>query len=347
MKLRVKDFQVPKEPEVVEVKTPPPKPKPKPNEFNFEMESFADLAELDMPEPNWFVKDILCEGLTMLAGDAKVGKTFFAINLGLAMAEGGIALGEKEVPKPYNVVYLALDDNKRRMVNRVKRLSDRGIPRNFHCINKFPYKFIGKPFEAFGEFLVENETDFLIVDTWTIVEPAAPPVSNSSSYKDDYYTVSKVKEFFEALGISVMAITHTTKNKDYENPFQAFQGSTGIQGACDNMILLKRESGGVTLHTNGNDVLEEEYAISFDKGTFVWTIEGDAEEVRRSQPQQELLVLLRDAGAKGAKQGDLAEAVHKATSTVGETLRLMASKGLVVREGDRGKWYYNDDGIPL
>ena len=53
----------------------------------------ADLMETELPAARWAVEGILPEGLTLLAGKPKRGKSILALNLGIAITSGGKALG--------------------------------------------------------------------------------------------------------------------------------------------------------------------------------------------------------------------------------------------------------------
>ena len=77
------------------------------------------LAET-FPEPRWAVPGVLCEGLNLLAGAPKVGKSWFALDVAVAVALGGEALGRFSV-EPGDVLYLALEDTPRRMADRLRK----------------------------------------------------------------------------------------------------------------------------------------------------------------------------------------------------------------------------------
>src|SRR5689334_10757709 len=51
--------------------------------------SAADLLAADLPEPRWAVEGVLPEGLNLLAGKPKLGKSWLALNIGIAVATGG------------------------------------------------------------------------------------------------------------------------------------------------------------------------------------------------------------------------------------------------------------------
>src|SRR5262245_12597609 len=76
----------------------------------------------------WAVEGILAEGLNLLAGAPKLGKSWFALNIALAVASGGTALGAIEVDAG-EVLYLALEDTPRRLQSRLVRfLADAPAP---------------------------------------------------------------------------------------------------------------------------------------------------------------------------------------------------------------------------
>jgi hypothetical protein len=57
--------------------------------------------------------DIIVEGLTLLAARPKVGKTWLAIDVAVAVTQGTYCLGDIQC-EPGAVLFLALEDNKRR-----------------------------------------------------------------------------------------------------------------------------------------------------------------------------------------------------------------------------------------
>jgi RecA-family ATPase len=90
----------------------------------------AELMAMELPPVRWVIPDILPEGVTFLAGKPKMGKSWMALGLGIAVATGGVALGTKQVEQG-EVLYLALEDNRRRIHNRLnKLLSGRTAPAN-------------------------------------------------------------------------------------------------------------------------------------------------------------------------------------------------------------------------
>jgi hypothetical protein len=76
--------------------------------------SFAELQKEKFPPMTYVVPDIVPEGVTILAGRPKIGKSWLALELCLGVASGTPVLGNIE-PATGDVLYLALEDNPRRI----------------------------------------------------------------------------------------------------------------------------------------------------------------------------------------------------------------------------------------
>ncbi len=87
----------------------------------------ADLMREELPPVRWAVPGILPEGLSLLAGKPKLGKSWLALGLAVAKASGGVALGKIPVDQG-EVLYLALEDNRRRLQNRLRKVLDGSPP---------------------------------------------------------------------------------------------------------------------------------------------------------------------------------------------------------------------------
>jgi RecA-family ATPase len=57
----------------------------------------TDLMAAELPPVRWGVRAVLPEGVTLLAGKPKLGKSWLALGLCVAVAAGGVALGTRQV----------------------------------------------------------------------------------------------------------------------------------------------------------------------------------------------------------------------------------------------------------
>ncbi|MGZ6969310.1 MAG: AAA family ATPase [Acidimicrobiia bacterium] len=81
--------------------------------------SARDLLAADFPPIKWAVDGVLADGLNLVAGSPKVGKSWLALGLAIAVASGGRALGKIPVERG-DALYLALEDPPRRLKRRLE-----------------------------------------------------------------------------------------------------------------------------------------------------------------------------------------------------------------------------------
>ena len=98
----------------------------------------TDLMTTDFPEPRWAVPGLLCEGLNLLVGSPKLGKSWLCLGLGVAIASGGVALGKIHVEEG-DVLYAALEDTPRRLQGRLRTvLGTDPVPENLTIVTALP-----------------------------------------------------------------------------------------------------------------------------------------------------------------------------------------------------------------
>src|SRR5262249_18821528 len=83
--------------------------------------SAAKLRTLEFPPAWYIVPGFIPEGLCILAGKPKIGKSWMALDLCLGVAGGHRVLGSVE-PIVGDVLYLALEDTPRRLQRRINKL---------------------------------------------------------------------------------------------------------------------------------------------------------------------------------------------------------------------------------
>ncbi|MDD3493145.1 MAG: AAA family ATPase, partial [Candidatus Thermoplasmatota archaeon] len=134
----------------------------------------ADLAKKEFPPIRWAVPGLLPEGYGILGGRPKIGKSWLAFDLALAVASGGYAIGSNEYPvESGTVLYLALEDNERRLQERQKILlnGQAGGPQDLHLVTNWKRLNEGG-LEALEAWLDANpDCRLVIIDTLARAKP--------------------------------------------------------------------------------------------------------------------------------------------------------------------------------
>ena len=264
------------------------RPKPQPI-------SLGDLLRKKYADPRWAVPGIIPEGLTLLAGKAKMGKSFLILNLGAAISSGGVALGDTPVEQG-EVLYLALEDNERRLQARaltlMKHDTTAQMERDFYFITKWARSDQGGV-DDLREWLDEHpRARMIVIDTF--VKFRKPSTKGANIYEEDSASIVPLQELASERHIAIVVIQHLNKMHDAEDWTDQISGSTGLSGAADTIMGLMRQRGesNAVLKITGRDVSEDDLALDFDQTLGAWRKLGRAEEVARSGERRKVMDVL-------------------------------------------------------
>lgn len=307
----------------------------------FALETFtaADLQQRRFPPVRWIVPDILPEGLTLLCGKPKLGKSWLALDMACAVAGGGDVLGRTCDPAP--VLYLAMEDNQRRLQKRLHRLREQDHwPGDLHLATEAPRLDAGG-LQGLGQWCAAHpEGRLVIVDTLATVKPAH--VSRQSDYSADYQALRGLHGLAGELGIAIVVVHHVRK-AEADDPFDTVSGSTGLTGAADATLILSRRpgDGGVVLYGRGRDLAEFELAVEFDAERCRWRELGAPSEAFAGETRRLILAAMR-AGKQSPTA--ISEASGLDYELCKKTLQRMAAAGEAVKNGHG---IYDIPGDPL
>ncbi len=295
----------------------------------------SDLLTMELPDPKWAVAGILPEGLSVFAGKPKLGKSWLALNIALAASLGGVAFGSIRVEQGH-VLYLALEDTKRRLKSRLEKLlQSEGAdkPDALHLARAWPRQDQGGLF-ALAEWIIDHRKTarLIVIDTWPKFRPGR--TRNGDSYEEDYTNGSAVKALADRHQVAILAICHCRK-LPATDPLDEVSGTLGLTGAADGVLVLRRERGqhDATLFVTGRDIDEQEMALRWDPQYALWSILGKADEYRLSKERQEVIELLDSAG-KPLTPSEASPLLNKPPSTVKRLFWTMGRDGQIVPLGD-------------
>jgi hypothetical protein len=296
----------------------------------------TELMALDLPPASWVIPDILPEGVTLLVGKPKKGKSWMGLGLCDVKAAGGVAFGIKKVQQGESL-YLALEDNQRRLRKRLHKVLDgRKPPEGMHVHTEWPRIGEGGA-EALDEWLENHPTAHLVViDTLAKIRPNA---HGSNFYKDDYQALEKLLPLAAEHGVAIVVIHHLRKGAATDAQDE-ISGSTGLSGGVDGFMILRRTPGskGPTLYVDGRDIEEpEEYALHWNLNTATWTIEGTAEEVQVSKERSDILLTL-NRSPEAMTPREVTDAIPNAKhNNVKVLMHKMLGDGQLIKY-DRGRY---------
>ncbi len=303
----------------------------------------ADLMSATFPEPRWAVPGLLAEGVSLLAGPPKVGKSWLSLGLAVAVASGGKALGRIDVTAG-PVLYLALEDTGRRLKSRLSKvlgtsLPPAGLTFDIEC-PPLPTGGIAQ----IAEWLEANPSArLIIIDVFAKLRGAPPP--GLSAYDADYLAVGHIKRLADHYGVAVVLVHHTRKHTS-DDFLADVSGTNGLAGAADATIVLRRARGKASgvLHVTGRDIDEAEYAMDFDADRGRWQMnDGPADEADLSRTRTEILRYLHRMPGAGPKQ--IADDLGIDHDLVRATIRRMAKDGQIDSDG-RGRYLAPSSTIP-
>ncbi len=299
-------------------------------QYGFEPTSAQQLQSKEFPPLRFAVDGFIAEGVTILAGKPKVGKSWMALDLGLAIASGRDAFGSVKCDHGH-VLYLALEDNERRLQRRIQDLTGSGEvwPSKLELATVAQRLDEGL-IEGIESWIVAHDPALIIIDTLAKVRP---PTGGEGKYDADYAALAPLQKLAGETGVSILVVHHLRKMPG-EDPFDMISGSTGLTGAVDAALILNRGSQGTTLYGRGREIEEIEKVVEFDRGK--WRVLGDVDDVRRSAERKEIIEVLENSDEPlGPKE--VAEELGKDPGNIKQLLFKMVKSGEVSKMG-HGKY---------
>lgn len=237
----------------------------------------ATLMSTPLQPLRFVVDSLISQGLHVLAGSPKVGKSWLALWLAVMVAKGEPVWNMQT--RQGTTLYLCLEDSRLRIQNRLFEIMEDAPPSVHFCTESF---IIGGGLEERIEtFIAEHpDTTLIIIDTLQMVRGTG----YDNTYANDYRDLSVLKKLADKHGVAILLIHHLRK-EGADDVFNRISGTTGVQGAVDSSFTLiedKRGSGKAKLSCIGRDIEYREICLARNEDN-VW------EKVSDTREQPELL----------------------------------------------------------
>ena len=228
------------------------------------------------------IEGLLYQGTYLFVGSPKIGKSFFMAQLAYHVSTG-TPLWDYPVKKG-TVLYLALEDDYRRLQERMYRMFGTDSTENLY------FSVSSKPLgngltDQLSGFIREHpDTTLVIIDTLQKIREVD---SDSYSYAKDYEIINQLKQFSDSWGICLLLVHHTRKQKSSDN-FDMISGTNGLLGCADGAFMLYKEtrtSNKATLEISGRDQQDQKIHLIRDEEKLCWNFEKAETELWKEPPE--------------------------------------------------------------
>lgn len=294
--------------------------------------TLADIVAADYPEPRWLIPGLVPDGVTILAGPKGRGKSWISFDMVIAKAGGYMALGNIECGPPGDVLYLALEDNNRRIKSRaLSLLQGKPPPRLLTVRTEWPNADDGG-LEMIQDWIgAHPNAQGVVVDVLARIK--GRPDRDKGIYDQDYETIVQFKRIALETSVPIVLVHHTNKAGNKSDPVLAVSGTMGLTGAADTVLVLDREANDPNgiLYVRGRDVPEGEIALEFNKETGCCTRLGAADDFRKTEERRAIMRAIADGPLAPA---EIAQLIGKRAGTVRVALHRMHKAGQIAKLAD-------------
>ena len=302
----------------------------------------ASLDEADFPEPAFVVDGILPEGLTLLAGSPKIGKSWLGLTLGRSLAGGGeTALGSLACVRG-EALLISLEDTPRRLKHRlaVLRAGDPNpATKGLHLRTRWRRMDEGG-LDDLASFLDGHPgTRLVVIDTWAKSRPKRSRGRSDSAdlYEEDYLALAALQELAgQYSGLAMMVVFHLRKAWS-SDLVEMVSGTVGNTGAVDTIWVLRRGRAKADgeLYVTGRDIADETtLGLRFEGG--LWTCTGSVDPKKKLS--EHWVRALQFAEDQGLVSPSALAAEMDITSNAAQKLLVRLEKEKLLVKVGRGVW---------
>ena len=284
------------------------------------------LMDMRLPPTKYCVDTLLPQGVFILGGAPKIGKSWLVLDLCICIAKGE-SLWDLPTHRG-TTLYLCLEDPLRRVQERLTCITDEVPPNAFFATAAGT--LTDGLCEQIKSFVAEHpDTALVAIDTFQIIRNS----TTDTSYANDYDEVRKLKRIADELNISLLLVHHLRKQGD-SDPLNKLSGTTGISGAVDAAFVLdqsSRNATGAILICTGRDIAYRELELNFSKEKYVWERISDSLDNPMQTLPRELVSLVEFMKQERSFSGSNTAFTERYNSFSGRNLSPKALKQVMNR----------------
>lgn len=183
-----------------------------------------ELDAMYLEPPKFVVDKLFPQGLGIIVGATKSGKSWLVLDLCLSVSTGTPFLGFKT--NQADALYLALEDGYTRLQDRMRKvLNGRSAPSGLGLITHAGTLEHGL-IEQLTKYVEENpKTKLIIIDTFQWIRDGGK--RGESAYATDYKDCIKLKAFADKYKICILLVHHMRKMRDASDIFSKYKRNNG------------------------------------------------------------------------------------------------------------------------
>lgn len=309
--------------------------------------SARELVDRELPELKFALPGLLPEGLTILAGKPKAGKSWFALQAAYSVALGKNLMDGSQIEQGHALM-LALEDGQLRLQYRIRKLN------GADCVvesirveggHRFIHVDIGEDvpdeldlavswptidnggIEALEGYLDKHpDTRLIVID---IIKRIQKKKGKGAAYDEDYDSIQPLQKIATERRVAILGVHHVRKAIS-DDPLDMVSDTFGLTGGADNILVMKRETeNDFRLSVQGRDIEARELAMRFEG--CLWKLLGDAGDYFISEERAEILDCIQN---KSLTPKEIQEITSKHGATVRGLLFKMVKAGQVNKDKD-------------
>lgn len=253
------------------------------------LKSAENLLQKNIPEPRILIGvgddlPLLTEGTCILSAKPKLGKSWLALAMCIAVANGEKFLGYQT--RKCSTLYLDLETGEALQQKRLKKmLNGATVPKNFYLDTETDSLSNGFVDQIEAYIKEDPDIGLIVIDVFQIIRSQAKSIKESE-YEHAYRDITPLNELAQKHHISIILVCHDRKAVDVDDPFANILGSTGLQGAATQMIVMfkKKKDDPIHISVKGKTIDGlPEMNVQLDKGQ--WSIVEGFSSADREQSE--------------------------------------------------------------
>jgi|GEM_PF-2896351 len=297
-------------------------------------ETGLEIWDSKEPKPQWIIRGFIREGLALLAGPSKGGKSWIALEMALSVVLNGRKCFDSFKAETCQALYVDLEDTAANNKVRLRKLMSKRRDAN---LSNLKVRREWPPGESGADTLEDYLRDHLQIKLVVIdclARVRASRKKNQDLLDYDYKTLACYRRVAHDFHVAVVVIHHFNKGAGLNDEFDRISGSTGLQAVPDTLIAYdgKRGARGGKVQITGRVAKDKAFAIERDSDERpIWK---DAEEYEFTTAQKEVIQQLREVHPDSMSPRDLSDIVGTKPGTMRKRLLTMKNKGLIEAIGD-------------